>query len=144
MVLGTAWRTTATTSVLLTALLFASPLEALAAENAVPTGIGQPSGTPPSRVDLAPNQLFSGRTLTRAEALAACGPAAAVAFARAKGRAITLDAAVSIARGVGWTADRGMSGPWSEVSLLQTLGIPARLEAGLDRAKIAREVQAGR
>src|SRR5581483_8031814 len=67
-----------------------------------------------------------------------------VAFARAKGRAITLDTAVAVARGVGWTAERGMTGPWGEVSLLQTLGIPARLEAGLDRAKIAREVQAGR
>jgi hypothetical protein len=71
--------------VLLTALLFASPLEALAAENAVPIGTvaRQSAGPSSGPTDLTPNQLFSGRTLTRAEALAACGPAAAVAFARA-------------------------------------------------------------
>jgi hypothetical protein len=143
MVRGTGWRTTTATSVLLTALLFASPLEALAVEGAGSNGVGQPA-VAPGRIDLTPNQLFSGRTLTRAEALAACGPAAAVAFARAMGKSISLDAAVAIARGVGWTADRGMTGPWGELSLLQTLGIPARLESGIDRAKIAREVQAGR
>jgi hypothetical protein len=144
MARGIAWRTSATASVLLTALLLTSPAEALGAESAVPGSSGQPSSLTSGRVDLTPNQLFSGRTLTRAEALAACGPAAAVAFARAKGRSISLDAAVAAARGVGWTAEFGMTGPWGEVSLLQTLGIPARVEAGLDRAKIAREVQAGR
>src|SRR4051794_35148006 len=103
MVRGTAWRTTATTGALLAALLFASPMETLAAENGVGQGggwhdpAGQSSGAVPGRIDLTPNQLFSGRTLTRAEALAACGPAAAVAFARAKGRAISLDAAVAAA-----------------------------------------------
>jgi hypothetical protein len=51
---------------------------------------------------------------------------------------------VAFARRVGWTADRGMTGPWGEVSLLQTLGISARVEIGVDRAKIVREVQAGR
>src|SRR5690242_19920827 len=103
MVRGTAWRTNATASVLLTALLLASPTtEALGAENAAPSSVGQPSGPAAGRFDLTPNQLFSGRTLTRAEALAACGPAAAVAFARAKGKSITLDAAVAAARGVGW------------------------------------------
>src|SRR5205823_5052741 len=137
-----------------TALLFTSPTEALGAEGAPSEGggrggawhdeAGQPAGAVPGRIDLTPNQLVAGQGLTRAEALAACGPAAAVAFARAKGRTITLDAAVAVARGVGWTADRGMTGPWGELSLLHVLGIPAQLEAGLDQAKIAREVQAGR
>ena len=91
--------------------------------------------------DLTPNQLFSGGSLTREEALAACGPAAAVAFARAKGKPVTLDTAVAYAREVGWTARRGMSGPSGQVSLLKSLGVQATLETGLDRGKIAREVQ---
>jgi hypothetical protein len=93
---------------------------------------------------LTPNQLTAGRTLTREEAAAACGPAAAVAFARARGREVTLDAAVALAREVGWTPQRGMAGPSSQVDLLRRLQIPARLEEGVDRSKIVRELQAGR
>ena len=104
----------------------------------------QPVGAAGERGDLTPNQLTAGRTLTRDEALAACGPAAVVALARARGRAVTLDEAVAVARGVGWTAEVGMAGPQSELALLARLGVPARLEAGVDRTKIAREVQAGR
>ncbi|MDP8923664.1 MAG: SH3 domain-containing protein [Chloroflexota bacterium] len=101
-------------------------------------------GRPDSRRDLTPNQLTASRTLTRAEAMAACGPAAAVALARATGRTITLDAAVAAARGVGWTPERGMAGPTSQVALLKRLGIDARLEAGLDRRRIIADVSAGR
>jgi hypothetical protein len=93
---------------------------------------------------LTPNQLFGGRALTTAEALAACGPAAAVAFANATGRAVSLDRAVAIAREVGWTPARGMSGPYGQMSLLQKLNIPATIQAGLDPAKIRSEVQTGR
>ena len=96
------------------------------------------------RGDLTPNQFTEGRTLTPAEALAACGPAAAVAFARASGRPVTLDAAVALAREVGWTVAVGMAGPQSMVALLKRLGVPATLEMGVDRARILREVQAGR
>src|SRR5215212_439587 len=59
------------------------------------------------RRELTPNQLTAGRALTHAEALAACGPAAAVALARATGRTLSLDAAVAVAREVGWTVERG-------------------------------------
>ncbi|MGE3269371.1 MAG: SH3 domain-containing protein [Chloroflexota bacterium] len=93
---------------------------------------------------LTPSQLLGGRTLTPLEAQAACGPAAAVAMARASGRQVSLDGAVSVAREVGWTAARGMPGPWGEVQLLKRLGVPATLEAGLSTARITREVQAGR
>jgi hypothetical protein len=93
---------------------------------------------------LTPNQLSAGRSLTTAEALAACGPAAAVAFARATGRALTLDAAVAAAREVGWTPERGMTGPYGEQSLLSKLGIGAEVAAGADPARIKRELQAGR
>ena len=96
------------------------------------------------RGELTPNQLTAGRTLTSAEALAACGPAAAVALARARGREVTLDRAVALAREVGWTAEQGMAGPSSLVALLKRMQVPATLEAGLDRARIVREVRAGR
>lgn len=115
-------------------LLVASPAVVIAAERA-------PSEQPGR---LTPNQLFGGRTLTTAEALAACGPAAAVAFANATGRPISLDRAVAVAREVGWTPTKGMSGPYSQLSLLQKLNIPATLETGPDPARIKREVQAGR
>jgi hypothetical protein len=104
---------------------------------------GHPAGAADDR-DLTPNQLTADGTLTREEALAACGPAAAVAFSRARGREVTLAQAVAVARGVGWTAERGMAGPASQVALLKRLGVQATLEAGIDRAKIAREVTAGR
>jgi hypothetical protein len=78
------------------------------------------------------------------EALAACGPAAAVAFARATGRALSLDAAVAVAREVGWTPARGMTGPYGEQSLLSKLGIGSEVAVGTDPARIKRELQAGR
>src|SRR5215210_541766 len=97
-----------------------------------------------ARSDLTPNQLSEGRTLSQDEALAACGPAAAVAFARAAGRAVTLDAAVGLARQVGWTAAGGMAGPHSLLALLQRMGVSASLDPSVDPAKIVRELQAGR
>jgi hypothetical protein len=116
------------------ALLLASPTVAVAAERSPIERPGQ----------LTPNQLFGGRALTPAEALAACGPAAAVAFANATGRAVSLDKAVAVAREVGWSPSRGMSGPYGQMSLLQKLNIPATIEAGADPTRIKREVQAGR
>jgi hypothetical protein len=73
-----------------------------------------------------------------------CGPAAAVAFARAVGRTVSLDRAVAVAREVGWTPTYGMSGPWGQLQLLRRLNVPATLEAGISAPRIAREVQAGR
>jgi hypothetical protein len=115
-------------------LLLASATVVTAAERS-PT---EPPG------QLTPNQLFGSRGLTAAEAMAACGPAAAVAFANATGRAVSLDKAVAVAREVGWTPTNGMSGPYGQLSLLQKLNIPANIEAGVDPSKIKREVQAGR
>src|SRR4051794_17952655 len=120
--------------VLLAGVLLSSPGVAIAAE-AVSGG---------SSTGLTPNQLNGGGALTTAEALAACGPAAAVAFARATGRALTLDAAVAAARAVGWTATRGMTGPYGEQALLSRLNIASEVAVGLDPARIKRELQAGR
>jgi hypothetical protein len=93
---------------------------------------------------LTPNQLFGGSALTAREALAACGPAAAVAFANAVGRPISLDRAVAVARTVGWTPAQGMNGPYSEVALLQRLNVPVTIESGLSIARLRQELLAGR
>ena len=113
---------------LLAALLLASP--------GVATAVGSPSEQPGR---LTPNQLFGGRALSPAEAAAACGPAAAVAFANATGRAVTLDRAVAVAREVGWTPARGMSGPYGQMSLLAEAEHPGhdrgRAGPGPDQAR---------
>jgi flagellum-specific peptidoglycan hydrolase FlgJ len=92
--------------------------------------------------ELTPNQYTAGQALSKADADAACGPAAAVAFARRNGRNPTLDEAVALAREVGWTPDAGMAGPASQVKLLQKMGIAATL-TGVDEQRIAADVQAG-
>ena len=96
--------------------------------------------------DLTPNQLTDGATLTPAEAEAACGPAAAVALARAIGAGPTLDEAVALAGRVGWTAADGMAGLRGQVHLLAHLGVAARTVGGggqIDWAAVARDVQGG-
>jgi hypothetical protein len=67
-----------------------------------------------------------------------------VAFANAVGRSVSLDRAVAVARTVGWTPAQGMNGPYSEVALLQKLGVPVSIEAGLNVARVKRELSAGR
>ena len=96
--------------------------------------------------ELTPNQLTDGATLTPAEAEAACGPAAAVALARAIGVGPTLDEAVALARRVGWTAADGMTGLRGQVHLLAHLGVAARAVGGggqIDWQAVARDVQRG-
>src|SRR5204863_7519319 len=93
--------------------------------------------------DLVPNQFGGDQGLTTAEAYAACGPAAAVAFARTQGRNPTLQEALGIARQVGWTPEQGMAGPASEVTLLKRMGIGARMLASPTRDAIAEDVGRG-
>lgn len=92
--------------------------------------------------DLTPFQ-FGDPALSSQEAYAACGPAAAVAFARYHGRNPTLREALDLAKQVGWTAGGGMNGAGNQLRLLQRMGIPARLESGVNREKIIRDVQGG-
>ena len=110
-----------------------SSLPALAAEEA------------PRVRDLTPNQLTDGPGLSAHEALAACAPAAAVAMARALGLDPTLDEAVDLARGVGWTAGFGMSGAKNQAHLLAYLGVAARLGdgEGIDWELVVRHVSGG-
>jgi hypothetical protein len=94
---------------------------------------------------LTPNQFSEGREqgLSAAEAAAVCGPAAAVAFARANGRNPTLREAKELGQSLGVWSTAGMKGPASQVTLLQKMGVPARLQTGADWGQIAREVQSG-
>ncbi|MHB1162742.1 MAG: C39 family peptidase [Chloroflexota bacterium] len=90
---------------------------------------------------LVPSQF--DRTLTPQEANAACGPAAAVAFARASGRDLSLRQAVDLARTVGWTPTGGMNGVANQKRLLEKIGVSARLDSSGDWEKIVRTVSAG-
>jgi hypothetical protein len=93
------------------------------------------------------NQFTQGQKegLTAAQAIAVCGPAAAVAFSRANGRNPTLKEATDMAQNLGlWDEHVGMHGPASQVQLLEKMGVPSRLAEGADEAALAREIQAGR
>jgi hypothetical protein len=95
---------------------------------------------------LTPNQLTEGMAqgLDRETALAVCGPAAAIAFARKNGRNPTFGEALGLAKEVGWTLEAGMAGPASQVKLLQRMGIQAQMDDGPpDPNKVAQMVQGG-
>jgi hypothetical protein len=102
---------------------------------------------PPAARSITPDQLKDSATLSSGEAYAACGPAAAVAFARAIGHDLTLDQATAAARIVGWTAWGGMAGPRSELALLASIGIEAHQrgesEDTIDWERVIGDVQAG-
>lgn len=92
-------------------------------------------------LDLRPSQFQMG--LSDSDAYAACGPAAAIAFARATGRNPTAQEALDLAKQVGWTPGQGMAGPSSEVQLLQKMGVTAHMEQGADPNKIIADVNSG-
>ena len=85
---------------------------------------------------------FGDKQLSAAEAMAACGPAAAVRFAQMFGRNPTLREAVDLASQVGWSAAQGMAGLGSESALFDKMGIPHR-EVGADWTALAREASSG-
>lgn len=95
---------------------------------------------------LTPDQFDS--TLSREEALAACGPAAYVAFARAMNRNPTMREAVDLARRYGWTTG-GMSGPDDQTKMLNEQGIPAEMQwiardEPIPTNRLNQEIAAGR
>ena len=102
---------------------------------------------PPEVRSITPDQLKDGVSLSRWEGYAACGPAAAVAFARAVGHDLTLDQSVAAARRVGWTAWSGIPGPRAELALLASLGISAHQRGeswdSIDWDRVIGDVQAG-
>jgi hypothetical protein len=90
---------------------------------------------------LAPNQYRD--TTNKLDGKSACGPAAAVAFARFLGKDPSLDSIVDKARSVGWTR-RGMAGPASEAKLLRNMGIKSHLENKVDWDKVKKTVLSGK
>lgn len=129
----------------------AAPASPAAAAPAVPSQRQAAQAAPAwgtyTKETLTPNQFTEGQAqgLSASEALAICGPAAAVAFARANGRNPTLREAKELAQNLGlWDVDIGMHGPASQVQLLARLGVTARLQEGTDWGAVAREVSAGR
>lgn len=107
-----------------------------------------PAGAPTSYApgSYTPNQInaATGEGLDYETALAVCGPAAAIAFARRNGRNPTMQEAVGLAREVGWTAAQGMAGPASQRQLLERLGVASRLVDGApDWQSVAADVQRG-
>ncbi len=92
--------------------------------------------------NLRPTQFAEG--LSNAEAVAACGLAAATAFALKNGRNPTVAEARNIAANKGlWSVGTGMYGAQAEVALLKEMGVATRLETSVDFAKVRRDVQSG-
>jgi Transglycosylase SLT domain/Peptidase_C39 like family len=84
-----------------------------------------------------------GLGLSSGDAMAFCGPTAAIAFAQTYGRNPTVDEAKQLAQQVGWNPDQGMAGPQSEVSLLKTMGVDAHATSGVDWAQVGRDASGG-
>lgn len=95
---------------------------------------------------LTPHQVIDGMAsgLSYEAAQDACGPAAAVAFARFSGRYPSVYEATVVAENHGlWDINVGMYGGAAEVALIERLGVPAELRP-VDWNAIRREVQRGR
>lgn len=74
---------------------------------------------------------FSDASIPFDQAVSLCGPAAAVAFARANGRTPTLREAQEMAQFLGvWDKDKGMSGPRSQVDLMRRMGMETEYSEG--------------
>src|SRR5499427_2966613 len=84
-----------------------------------------------------------GMGLSSGDAMAFCGPAAALAFAQTYGRNPTVDEAKQLAQQTGWNPDQGMAGPSSEVNLLKAMGVDAHMTSGVDWAQVGRDASGG-
>jgi hypothetical protein len=93
--------------------------------------LGQSPQAPAASGSGAPYQVNRtsqfGLGLSREEALAFCGPAAAIALTSFYGNNIPVEKVREAAIKVGWTQGRGMAGPQSQVNLLKNLGVNAQM-----------------
>lgn len=105
---------------------------------------GAPSPSSLASRNLISNQFDYANQLSPAEVAAACGPTAALAFARFYGRDPTIAESMRLAKQVGWTPSLGMAGPNSEVALLGKLGVTSTYDPKANAMTVAQEVQAGR
>ena len=81
--------------------------------------------------------------LSSGDAMAFCGPAAAMAFAQTYGRNPTVDEAKQLAQQVGWNVSQGMAGVGSEVKLLNAMGVDAHATQGVDWSQVGRDASGG-
>jgi hypothetical protein len=81
--------------------------------------------------------------LSPGDAMAFCGPAAALAFAQTYGRNPTIDEAKQLAQQVGWNAQQGMAGVASEVKLLNAMGVDAHATQGVDWSTVGQDASSG-
>src|SRR5215469_1551575 len=84
-----------------------------------------------------------GMGLSSGDAMAFCGPAAAMAFAQTYGRNPTVEEAKQLAQQVGWNPNQGMAGVGSEVKLLNAMGVDAHATQGIDWATVGRDASGG-
>jgi hypothetical protein len=124
------------------------PSPAAVPPHGVPTGVADgPDWKTRWGNDLTPDQIKETLALGMSwdAALATCGVAASVAFARANGRNPTFGEALELAKRTGeWNADVGMArGSTGQVALLKGLGVDARV-VPLDEQTIVSEIGSGR
>lgn len=81
--------------------------------------------------------------LSSGDAMAFCGPAAAMAFAQTYGRNPTVDEAKQLAQQVGWNSSQGMAGVGSEVKLLNAMGVDAHATQGVDWKQVGQDASGG-
>jgi flagellar protein FlgJ len=96
-----------------------------------------------SQANAAARQSQFGLGLSSADAMAFCGPTAAMAFAQTYGRNPTVDEAKQLAQQVGWNPQQGMAGVSSEVNLLQKMGIDAHATQGVDWSQVQSSATSG-
>jgi hypothetical protein len=125
------------------------------AQNLVQQGVGtvqnvaqQGLSAVNNAVDAATSQIATrasqfGLGLSSGDAMAFCGPTAAIAFAQTYGRNPTVDEAKQLAQQVGWNPDQGMAGPSSEVKLLNAMGVDAHMTQGVDWSAVGRDASGG-
>jgi hypothetical protein len=124
------------------------PSPASAPPHGVPTAVADgPDWKTRWGNDLTPDQIQETLALGMSwdAALATCGVAASVAFARANGRNPTFGEALELAKRTGeWNPDVGMArGSTGQVALLKGLGVDARV-VPLNEQTIVSEIGAGR
>jgi flagellum-specific peptidoglycan hydrolase FlgJ len=106
-------------------------------------GQGEAVNTPNQAQQAAVARSQFALGLSSGDAIAFCGPAAALAFAQTYGRNPTVAEAKQLAQQVGWNPQQGMAGPQSEVALLHGLGVDAHYSQGIDWGQIGRDAQGG-
>jgi hypothetical protein len=114
-----------------------------AAQNVVQTGqTAVNTATQAAQSVVARTSQFA-MGLSSGDAMAFCGPAAAMAFADTYGRNPTVDEAKQLAQQVGWNPNQGMAGAQSEVKLLNAMGVDAHMTQGVDWSAVGQDAQGG-